>query len=226
MHAEIVIENRYRGPLESGNGGYVAGRVAAYVDGPAEVTLRLPPPLDVPMRVESDDDGHVRVVHDGALVAEAAPTRVDVEPPPAPSPAEARDAEARHVRFGAEAFSQCYVCGVRDDGLRIHVGGVRGREPLHAATWMTGDVGEEIVWAAIDCPGAYAVGAQGRGEVVLGRMAAEVLRVPEPGEECVVAAWPLGEDRRKLYAGTALYGAGGELLARARQTWILPRATS
>jgi len=38
-----------------------------------------------------------------------------------------------------------------------------------------------------------------------------------------VLGWPLGEDGRKLYAGTALYTADGELLARARQTWIAPR---
>ena len=35
--------------------------------------------------------------------------------------------------------------------------------------------------------------------------------------------WPLGEEGRKLFAGTALYGRGGELLAVARQVWIAPR---
>ena len=82
----------------------------------------------------------------------------------------------------------------------------------------------EIVWAAIDCPGAYAVGAQGRGEVVLGRMTAHVLRVPEVGDRCVVAAWPLREDGRKLFAGTALFAEDGELLALGEQTWIEPRS--
>jgi hypothetical protein len=50
-----------------------------------------------------------------------------------------------------------------------------------------------------------------------------VLRVPEVGERCAVASWPLGEDGRKLYAGTALFAANGELLALAGQTWIEPR---
>ena len=72
-----------------------------------------------------------------------------------------------------------------------------------------------MVWAAIDCSGAYAVGGPGRGEVVLGRMAAEIHRLPEEGEQCVVVAWPLGEDGRKLYAGTALLG-GGRRAARGR----------
>ena len=55
-------------------------------------------------------------------------------------------------------------------------------------------------------------------------MTARVERVPDVGEELVVASWPLGEDGRKLYAGTALFDTGGELLALARQTWIVPRA--
>jgi hypothetical protein len=54
-------------------------------------------------------------------------------------------------------------------------------------------------------------------------MAARVARVPEAGERCVVAAWPLGEEGRKLYAGTALFSEEGELLTLARQTWIEPR---
>ena len=54
-------------------------------------------------------------------------------------------------------------------------------------------------------------------------MTCRVERVPDPGETCVVAAWPLGEDGRKLDAGTALFSEDGELIALARQTWIVPR---
>src|SRR5215218_4317713 len=53
---EIVIDRRFRGPDQSGNGGYTCGLVAGAMDGPAAVTLRLPPPLEVPLRVE---DGRV-----------------------------------------------------------------------------------------------------------------------------------------------------------------------
>ena len=45
-------------------------------------------------------------------------------------------------------------------------------------------------------------------------------------ERCVVLAWPLGEDGRKLYAATALYGEDGRPLARARATWIAPSAAA
>jgi hypothetical protein len=138
---------------------------------------------------------------------------------------EAEDARTRYVQIGDEIFRECFTCGVRHDhdGLEIYAGAVRGREPVHAAPWTVGESAPEIVWAAIDCPGAYAVGTEGRGEVVLGRMTGRVLRVPELGERCVVVSWPLGEDGRKLYAGTALQAEDGELLALARQTWITPR---
>lgn len=220
----ISIARRYRGPVHSGNGGYSAGLLAQFVDGPAEVTLRLPPPLERPLRV-APQDGRVWLLDGEAIVAEAAPATVELELPKAPTRAEAEAATARHVRFGGEGFSECFTCGIRpEDGLCIHAGPVEGTE-LHAAPWTARGVAPEVVWAAIDCPGAYAVGGPGRGEVVLGRMAAQIRRLPEEGEECVVVAWPLGEDGRKLYAGTALFGADGEPLAWARQTWIEPRTT-
>lgn len=223
---EITFERRFRGPLTSANGGYACGRIAEHVDAEAvEVTLRRPPPLERPLAVRRDGDG-VRLLDGDAVVAEARPADLGVEPPRPVSREEAEAARERHVHFGSPEFRECYVCGVRPtgDGLAIHAGAVPGRAPLHAAPWTPNEVGSEIVWAAIDCPGAYAVGAAGRGEIVLGRMTASVFRLPSVGEPCVVTAWPEGEDGRKVFAGTALFGAGGELLALARQTWIAPRS--
>ena len=70
----LTIPSRFNGPAGVGNGGYVCGRIAAYVDGPATVTLRRPPPLDTPMEVERDGDGSVRVRHGRTLIGEAAPS--------------------------------------------------------------------------------------------------------------------------------------------------------
>ena len=221
---EIVLPRRFRGPLASANGGYACGRLASFVDASeVEVTLRLPPPLDRPLRVEAGE-GRVRLLDGEALVAEARPAAVDLEPPPPVPLGAAAEARERHVRDWTPDFRECYVCGIRDDGLEIRVGLVSGREPLHASPIALPEVGTEFVWAAIDCPGAYAVGAEGRGDIVLGRMTARVDRVPEVGEECVVISWPLAEDGRKLHAGTALFSGAGELLAVARQTWIVPRS--
>ncbi len=220
---EITLPRRYRGPLTSANGGYASGRLAAFVDaGEVEVTLRLPPPLDRPLAVESDGD--VVTLRDGeALVAEARPAPVEVEAPAAVTVEVAEAARLGHAHGSSRDFAECFVCGVRDDGLGIHVGPVVGRAPLHASPVALPEAERAFVWAAIDCPGAYAIGAEGRGDVVLGRMTARIDRMPDAGEQCVVAAWPLGEDGRKLHAGTALYAAGGELLAVAKQTWMVPK---
>jgi hypothetical protein len=219
----LTIARRYRGPLHSGNGGYSAGLLAGFLDGPAEVTLRLPPPLERELRVAEQDD-KLLLLDGDAIVAEAEPATVELELPAPPTRAEAEAASERHVHFGSENFAECFSCGYRpEDGLCIHVGPVEGTE-VQAAPWTAREVSGPVVWAAIDCAGAYAIGGPGRGEVVLGRMAADVRRLPGEGEECVVVAWPLGEDGRKVYAGTALFGRDGEPLAWARQTWIAPRS--
>lgn len=222
---EITFPRRFRGPLLSANGGYASGRLAAFVDADeVEVTLRLPPPVDRPLTVHRKGDAAILL--DGeAVVAEARPGSVAVDPPPPVTQAEAEEAAAQHVRVGSAVFRECFVCGIREDGdgLGIYAGPVESLQPLHAAPWTVRESTPEIVWAAVDCPGAYAVGAAGRGGVVLGRMTGRVERVPDVGERCVAASWPLGEDGRKLFAGTALYAEDGEVLAVARQVWIEPR---
>jgi hypothetical protein len=227
---QIVIDRHFRGPTESGNGGYTCGLVAQFVDGRAEVTLRVPPPLDRPLRVERAD-GAVRVFDGETLVAEARPATLEVEPPEPPS-FEAAATAALPNGDEESPFPQCFVCGPHrepGDGLRIFAG------PLHdrvvAAPWIPIEpyTGPEFVWAALDCPGAYACGFGERGVLVLGRLAARVEALPRAGEHCVVVAWPLGDEGRKAYAGTALYGEGGRVLGVARATWIEPlplRATS
>jgi hypothetical protein len=222
---EITLPHRFRGPLTSANGGYTCGRLAAFVDADVvEVTLRLPPPLDRALAM--GHDGNATLLLDGeAVVAEGRAATLDLDVPLPVSVPEAERARERHVRIGGAAFGECFSCGIRNDGdgLRIYPGPVEDREPLYAAPWEVSESSSELVWAAIDCSGAYATGPEGRGEPVLGRMTAQVVRVPEVGARCVVAAWPLGEDGRKLFAGTALFDEEGELLALARQVWIEPR---
>lgn len=46
MAETVTIARRYRGPLDSANGGYAAGLLGARLGGTAEVTLRLPPSLE------------------------------------------------------------------------------------------------------------------------------------------------------------------------------------
>lgn len=221
--ATIVITRRFRGPLDSANGGYAAGVVAGAVDGSAEVTLRLPPPLQRQLELRRDGDRALLLDGD-ALVAEARPADPELEAPAPPTWEEAAAAAAGAGNFDSPEFAECFVCGTRPehDGLEIHAGPVAGRDGLVAATWVAHDVTPEIVWAAIDCPGAYAVVGVGRGEPVLGRITARLDRLPQEGERCIVVGWPLGEDGRKLFAGTALFGERSDVIAVARQVWIRP----
>jgi hypothetical protein len=80
--------------------------------------------------------------------------------------------------------------------------------------------GERFAWAALDCPGGWAVQPDAsRGISVLGRLTARILVPPQAGDECVVVGWPLGGEGRKRDAGTALFRAG-ELLALGRAVWF------
>lgn len=196
----------------------------------AEVTLRRPPPLDRPLDVVREEE-RLCLLDGELLVAECREAPVDLDARAAPSFAEAEAASRRYPGFVRHAFPTCFVCGPdRDDGLRIFAGTLAGQDAV-AAPWTPdrslgdheGRVPEELVWSALDCPGAFASGFDGRGETLLGRMAARIDTRPLVGERHIVLGWPLGEDGRKLYAATALYREDGEALALARQTWIVPR---
>jgi hypothetical protein len=213
----MIIESRYGGPPGSGNGGWSAGIFAATVDdrGPVEVTLRRPPPLDVPLTAV---DGEVRDPA-GELVAQV--RRVDpftaVVPPVDLATAEAA-AEA-YPGLRDHPFPGCYVCGPENpDGLRIFPGRLpdgRTAAPVH----VPDPVLPATVWAALDCPGGWAVLAPGR-PYVLGRIAAVVQALPEPGDTCVVTGAAVGVEGRKAQVHSSLYGPTGALLGWARATWI------
>ena len=55
------------------------------IDGPAEVTLMAPPPLEKPIALVAAESGGYEAVHNGAVIARAKPAQVDAAPPPVPS---------------------------------------------------------------------------------------------------------------------------------------------
>jgi hypothetical protein len=224
----IVVAERFHGPPGSGNGGYVCGRLAAYVEGPVEVTLRLPPPLGVPLTV--DRDGDTTTATDGErVIAEARPAEVTLTAPPPVEPAAAQAASERYPGHDVHPFPTCFVCGPERgaDGLRIFPGPVDGRDVV-AAPWTpaadvadaAGAVRPEFVWCALDCAGAWSLEISMERLIVLGRLRARIDRPVRAGEPLVVVGRPLGIDGRKLYAGTALYDAAGSVLAVAQATWV------
>jgi NAD(P)H-hydrate repair Nnr-like enzyme with NAD(P)H-hydrate epimerase domain len=240
MKDSLVIPSRFCGPPGSGNGGYVCGRIAAYADGPVAVTLRQPPPLATPLAVERGGEGSVRIRHGRTLIGEAAssPGGPASEIPAPVSIAEARAVAGRARYYADPVFPDCFVCGTgrrAGDGLRIFPGPVAGR-PLWAAPWTPdpsvtgadGKVRPEIAWAALDCPSgiaaAEAAGLATGTAILLGRMTATLAALPLAGEACLVIAWPGGRDGRKLLAGSALLGPGGQVLAAASTVWLtVPR---
>lgn len=231
MSESFVIERRFRGPADSGNGGYSAGMVARYLGGDAEVTLRRPPPLERPLTV-TRSEGRV-LVHDGEhLVAEGAPALLELDVPPAPSTAEAAEAARGYAGFTRHFFPGCFVCGPErppGDGLRVFPGWLGGREVVAAPGSADlslpapgGHLAVEIAWSFLDCPGAWAMERdQEPRPVVLGRMAARLLRPIPLGAELVCVGWPLGREGRKLFSGTATFGTDGLVHGYARQTWIV-----
>jgi hypothetical protein len=194
-----------------------------------EVTLRTPPPLERALRLEQNRGA--RLFDGELLVAEAADAELELAIPGAVSLAEATRASERYPWRDAHAFPTCFTCGpAREDGLRIFCGPT-GDPKLYAGPWTPDvtlpqdahGVSTEIVWAALDCPGAVAAWSTDPPISplgLLGRMTAEVRRRPRVGEACVALGWRIGIERRKVFAGTALY-AGAELLAFSRQTWVI-----
>ncbi|NUT08813.1 MAG: hypothetical protein HOV76_35630 [Hamadaea sp.] len=208
----MIVAARFNGPPTSGNGGYTAGMLAAGlgISRPVTVTLRQPPPLETPLTVTSDG----QLLDGDRLIATATPGT----PPTGPDwgdPAEA----AAYAGFADHPFPTCYVCGpLREDGLRIFPG--RLPDGRTAASWTVPDsVGIPTIWAALDCPGGWAIIAPGR-PYVLGRITVEIGTIPVEGEDCVIVGECTGTDGRKGFVRTGLFGPDRRLLAAAEATWL------
>jgi hypothetical protein len=223
------VDARFCGPPDSGNGGYVAGRLARYIEGPAAVRLKLPPPLGVVLRVVPDDEG-VLLMQDDVVIATARPTHVELEVPPPPSSDETRVAEAAFRGWDYHVFPGCFVCGTERgeaDGLRIFTGPLAGR-PGVAAHWTPdaslgdedGIVADAFVWSALDCPGAFSFPQPKGRAVVLGELAVAIEAQVRIGEVCTLLGWEVDHQGRKHLTGTALFGEDERRCAVSQGTWI------
>ena len=226
----VTISNRFNGPARSGNGGYACGLVARLIEGPAQVVLRRPPPLGVELHLVRSESG-VALREGATTIATATRACIDLEIPRSLSFEEASHASVDFGGFNRHPFPTCFVCGPRraqGDGLRIFPGRVRN-EPLIAAPWIpdadladcNGLVWPEFVWAALDCPTGWVTTLLPPDQtIVLGTLAVEHQRRVEVSRRYVLAAWPLGSEGRKFFAGAALWSDAGDLHAVARATWI------
>ncbi|MEO1259839.1 MAG: hypothetical protein AAFZ15_13685 [Bacteroidota bacterium] len=224
----ITIDHHFCGPSESGNGGYSAGLIATNVPFSAEVTLRKPPPLDHSMRLLVDGES-ARLMDGEVLVAEAREIAgFHLESPLPVEFSTATEAAKNYYGYEHSPFPNCFVCGhlrERGQGLKIHPGRVVGQTvaspwvPYAALGDSQGLVKEEFIWAALDCPGAWALIDHDQ-VVVLGRIAVQQelpIKVEKP---YVVMGWVIGSEGRKTWTGTAIYNEKKELCASAKATWI------
>lgn len=240
----ITIERRFRGPPESGNGGYVCGAFSELLRqdlaspwNAAEVTLRSPVPMDIPLQVQRANS--VLTIHHGAtLIAEGRLVELALEIPVPPSfdaaykqratsPSLTRNTSRRFPN-GIGVHPECFCCGVQNgNGLEVCAAPVGGSD-IVAAAWATksawgdakGNLPERFIWTALDCPGQFAYYAIGIRTGMLGRLAARIVRPIRSGERCVVTGWRIGIERTKHFAGTAVFNEAGEVCAYANAIWI------
>ena len=224
----IIIEHRFNGPEGSANGGYTCGRLAQFIEGPARVRLRVPPPLDVAFEVRRSDSG-VSMVRDGDLIAEAWPGKPELEVPVPPTIREAEAASRAYIGFKSHRYTTCFVCGPEQakGGLRVFAGPVPGRA-IVASLWrpdpsLASDgihVNSVFLWSVLDCPGGVAFPEPEEDGILLGELSVELFESATIGEPHVVIGWEFRREGRKHHTGTALFSESGDCIGVGQGIWF------
>jgi hypothetical protein len=239
----MTIARRFRGPPNSGNGGYVSGLLARHIPGAAEVRLKAPPPIETELSAIEVGPGQWELRNGATTVATARATDLDLQRIERADFEEAVEAERKTpIKPHEHLLPMCFVCGpdrAPGDGLRLFAGPLaRPSDPdgvVFAVPWIPalnlaatdGRVAEEFMWSVLDCPTGYAcvfdrqTGGVTDQPILLGMLSARIDGRPQPGERCVVTAWRTGQEGRRLMADAALFGEGGTLLAVGRAVWVV-----
>ena len=227
---EVHIAHRFRGPPTSGNGGYVAGIVAEMIEGPAQVDLLAPIPLEVPLH-RRRDDAEVMLFDASSNYARARPLEVplDFGLPGPPSDDELEAASMSFPGPSGHPIPGCFVCGTErspGDGLCIYAGESPHRD-VAVAEWIPedefadehGHIAERFLWAALDCPSYFGL-CEPRPLALLARLSASIERPVLPGERLVITGWELSREGRKHHSATVIHDQAGEVVAAARALWV------
>lgn len=229
---QITIYPRFRGPIDSANGGYVGGLLAKNLVGDqpiaVKVKLKSPPPINQIMTINTDDDNNV-LKWNKKIIATAEITELALEVPVSPGIEVAKQARQYYQQPQYEELHECFVCGPKrqqGDGLCIFPAPFDQSNTV-IDSWVpdaslddgNGRVAHEFLWAGLDCPGFY---AHRRSDMLalLGEMSAKILHYPRIGQMLISLGWQIRVEGRKYYSGTALFDAGSNLMALASQVWI------
>jgi hypothetical protein len=227
---EVEVHRRFRGPPTSGNGGYVAGLVAEWIEGPAEVDLLAPIPLEVPLH-RRRDDAEVMLFDSRCNYARGRPLDDQFEFD-LPGPPVEGELEAAAMSFpgpSGHPIPGCFVCGTErgpGDGLCIYPGESPHRD-VALAEWVPneelagedGHVEERYLWAVLDCPSYFGL-CEPRPLALLARLAARIERPVMPGERLSLTGWEISREGRKHHSATVIHDQAGEVVAVARALWI------
>jgi hypothetical protein len=191
-------------------------------------------PLGRELRVERLEAESVGLFDGETLLASARPTVLELDAPAPPDFATAEKTAGSCRAMQTHPFPRDFVSGTArepGDGLRVFPGTLPGGTSV-AAAWIpdasladaSRHVRPEFLWAVLDSPSSFplleAPEARRLEPMVLGRLAVAVHGAISVGERCVVIAWPLALDGKRGFAGTALFGESGDLVAHGRATWI------
>lgn len=225
----LSIASRFCGPPGSANGGYVASKLADHLSGPVRVRLSGSVPMERELAVAKGNDV-VTLTDGGHTLAQAWPTRIDIDVPAAPSFDDALEATDRYAARDDHAFPRCFVCGTdraAGDGMRLFAGPLRDRDVV-ATPWVPDAsltpnqvIPNEFVWAALDCPAFFGSCIHTTPiPSVLGEMSARLDGHVHVGERCIAIGWQLGKEGRKEFVASAIYGEDGNLVGVSQATWI------
>jgi hypothetical protein len=227
---DVRVASRFNGPPGSGNGGWSVALLGKHLGPQVEVTLKRPVPLDRTLQVVCDD-ATATLQREELVIASARRAELDLDVPDPVGVATAMEARVQFPGYRAHPFPDCFVCGTdrcSGKGMNLFTGPLQNG--IVASSWTPaeefamagGGVAPELVCAALDCPGAWAlIDRYGiDGPFVLGRMTYRLSKAIQPDETYVVMGWARGRDGRKAFCGTAVYDTHGEVCASAAATWI------
>lgn len=222
MAHSVVVSRRFRGPVDSGQGGYSAGVAASFVDGPAHVRLRRPTPLDRSLDVRWTDEG-VSLLDGEEVILQASAVQRDATPEidglelstifergPQPSP-------------GWHMAPTCFACGTQAS-LGMHPTRMADSE-VWATVWTPppvigeNELAAEVTWALLDCPGGWATMESKRPArsffPALADMTADIRQAIPLGSPVAVLGWMTSDGERRIESESAVVDESGTVLAHA-----------